>query len=189
MQPIIMLACIVSFSQASGSHIKQKTLTILDASSQNRLWTPLGSDFLGFWEPKWTQNWSKIDSKSEFLNIFSAWEPVLKAWITFWAQDSDFSDFWDLTAAKNYLHFGPKMFKNHLKIDPKLNKFFDHFFDRLWSPLGTDLVGFWEPTWTQNWSRIGPKSDHEADANIFRIIGRGRVFEDPRCLDSIKNRS
>ena len=128
----------------------------------DRLWTPLGADFLGFWEPKWTQNWSKIDPK--------------KAWITFWAQGSDFSDFWDLTAAKGYLHFGPKMTKNHLKIDPKLNKFFDHFFDRFWSPLVTDLVGFWEPKWTQNWSRIGPKSDHEANANIFRLIGRGCVF-------------
>ena len=126
---------------------------------------------------------------SWFLSILGAWEPVLEAWVTFWAQGSDFSDFWDLTAAKVYLHFGPKMTKNRLKIDPKLNKFFDHFFDRLWSPLGTDLVGFWEPKWTQNWSRIGSKSDHEANANIFKFIGRGGVFEDRRCMESIKNRS
>ena len=81
------------------------------------------------------------------------------------------------------------MIKNHLKIDPKLNKFFDHFFDRFWNPLGADLVGFWVPKWSQNWSRIGPKSDHEANANIFKFIGRGGVFEDRRCLESIKNRS
>ena len=61
------------------------------------------------------------------------------------------------------------------------------FFDRLWNPLGADLVGFWEPKWSQNWSRIGPKSDHEANANIFKFIGRGGVFEDRRCMESIKN--
>ena len=55
--------------------------------------------------------------------------------------------------------------------------------------FGIDLVGFWVPKWNQNWSRIGTKSDHEANANIFKIIGRGSVFEDPRCLESIKNRS
>ena len=127
--------------------------------------------------------------KSDQIGPKSAWEPVLKAWITFWAQGSDFSDFWDLTAAKPYLHFGQKMTKNRFKIDPKLNKFFDHFFDRLWSPLGADLVGFWVPKWSQNWSRIGPKSDHEANANIFKFISRGGVFEDRRCMESIKNRS
>ena len=124
-----------------------------------------------------------------FLSILGAWEPVLEAWVTFWAQGSDFCDFWDLPGAKSYLHLGPKMTRNRFKIDPKLNKFFDHFFDRLWSPLGADLVGFWEPKWSQNWSRIGPKSDHEANANIFKFIGRGGVFEDRRCLESIKNRS
>ena len=106
---------------------------------------------------------------SWFLSILGAWEPVLEAWVTFWAQGSDFSDFWDLTGAKVYLHFGPKMTKNRLKIDPKLNKFFDHFFDRLWSALGTDLVGFWEAKWSQNWSRIGPKSDHEENSKIIKI--------------------
>ena len=53
-----------------------------------------------------------------------------------------FFRFLRLTAAKKYFHFGPKMTKNHFKIDPKLNKFFDHFFDRFWNLLGTDLVGF-----------------------------------------------
>ena len=145
----------------------------------DRLWTPLGADFLGFWEPKWTQNLSKIDPK--------------KAWITFWAQGSDFSDFWDLTAAKGYLHFGPKMTKNHLKIDPKLNKFFDHFFDRLWSPLGTDLVGFWEPKWIQNWFRIGPKSDHDIKTRVLVLTHKNQLFLHIFChrgdRKSIKNRS
>ena len=106
---------------------------------------------------------------SWFLNILGAWEPVLEAWVTFWAQGSDFCDFWDLAPPKSYLHLGPKITKNHLKIDPKLNKFFDHFFDRLWSPLEADLVGFWEPKWSQNWSRIDPKSDHEENSKIIKI--------------------
>ena len=42
-------------------------------------------------------------------------------------------------------------------------------FDRLWSSLGADLVGFWEPKWSQNWSRIGPKSDHEENPKIIKI--------------------
>ena len=104
-----------------------------------------------------------------FLSILGAWEPVLEAWVTFWAQGSDFCDFWDLAPAKNYFHLGPKMTRNRLKIDPKLNKFFDHFFDRLWSALGTDLVGFWEAKWSQNWSKIDPKSDHEENSKIIKI--------------------
>ena len=115
--------------------------------------------------------WKKIISPlifSWFLSILGAWEPVLEAWVTFWAQGSDFCDFWDLPGAKNYFHLGPKMTRNRLKIDPKLNKFLDHFLDRLWSHLGTDLVGFWEPKWSQNWSRIDPKSDHEENSKIIK---------------------
>ena len=68
----------------------------------------------------------------------------------------------------------PRNDKNQLKIDPKLNKFFDHFFDRLWTPLGTDLVGFWEPKWTQNWSRIGPKSDHCKKTRIIDLTHKSQ---------------
>ena len=122
----------------------------------------------------WWQNFpeKKVISPlifSWFLSILGAWEPVLEAWVTFWAQGSDFCDFWDLPGAKNYLHLGPKMTRNRLKIDPKLNKFFDHFFDRLWSPLGADLIGFWDPNWSHNWSRIDPKSDHEENSKIIKI--------------------
>ena len=79
------------------------------------------------------------------------------------------------------------MSKIRLKIDPKLNKFFDHFFDRFWSPLGADGVGCWVPKWKQNSSRIGPKSDHEANAKILKIIGRGGVFEHVENRKAIKN--
>ena len=116
--------------------------------------------------------WKNITSPfifSWFLSILGAWEPVLEAWVTFWAQGSDFCDFWDLAPPKGYLHLGPKITRNRLKIDPKLNKFFDHFLDRLWSHLGADLVGFWEPKWSQNWSRIDPKSDHEENSKIIKI--------------------
>ena len=62
----------------------------------------------------------------------------------------------------------PKSTQNRQKIDPKFNKFLDHFFDWFWSPLGVDLVRFWGPKWSQNWSRIGLKSDHEANVNMLK---------------------
>ena len=62
----------------------------------------------------------------------------------------------------------PKSTQNRQKIDPKFNKFLDHFFDWFWSPLGVDLVRFWGPKWSQNWSRIGLKSDHEANVKMLK---------------------
>ena len=62
----------------------------------------------------------------------------------------------------------PKSTKNRSKIDPKLSKFSDHFVDRFWSPLGADLVGFWAPKWSQNWSKIGFKSDQEANVKMLK---------------------
>ena len=47
---------------------------------------------------------------------------------------------------------------------------------------------FWDPKWSQNRSKIGLKSDHEANAKIFKNIGRGGVFEDAGARKSIKNR-
>ena len=47
---------------------------------------------------------------------------------------------------------------------------------------------FWVPKWNQNRSKIGLKSDHEANAKILKNIGRGGVFEDAGGRKSIKNR-
>ena len=47
---------------------------------------------------------------------------------------------------------------------------------------------FSDAKWSQNRSRIGLKSDHEANAKIFKNIGRGGVFEDAGARKSIKNR-
>ena len=129
------------------------------------------------------QNRPKIDQKS---SLDGAWVPFGPQGGSGSRLDPETLIRWTPWAPSSW---EPKLFKNRQKIDPKLNMFFDHFFDRFWNPLGADLVGFWVPKWSQNWSRIGPKSDHEANANIFKIIGRACVFEDPRCLESIKNRS
>ena len=83
----------------------------------------------------------------------------------------------------------PKSTQNRQKIDPKFNKFLDHFFDWFWSPLGVDLIRFWGPKWSQNWSRIGLKSDHEANVKMLKNHCFYNDFEDPRCPESIKNRS
>ena len=47
---------------------------------------------------------------------------------------------------------------------------------------------FWSPEWSQNRSKIGLKSDHEANTKILKNIGRGGVFEDAGGQKSIKNR-
>ena len=49
-------------------------------------------------------------------------------------------------------------------------------------------MGRWFQKWNQNRSKIGFKSDHEANAKIFKNIGRGGVFEDAGGRKSIKNR-
>ena len=51
-------------------------------------------------------------------------------------------------------------------------------------PLGIDFGG---PKSKQNRSKIGLKSDHEANANILKIIGRGGVFGDAENRKAIKN--
>ena len=47
---------------------------------------------------------------------------------------------------------------------------------------------FWVPKSNQNRSKIGLKSDHEANAKILKNICRGDVFEDAGGRKSIKNR-
>ena len=54
--------------------------------------------------------------------------------------------------------------------------------------MGPILERFWGPKLNQNRSKIGLKSDHEANAKIFKNIGRGCVFEDASGRRSIKNR-
>ena len=53
---------------------------------------------------------------------------------------------------------------------------------------GPILDRFWVPKCSQNRSKIGLKSDHEANAKIIENIGRGGVFEDAGGRKSIKNR-
>ena len=53
---------------------------------------------------------------------------------------------------------------------------------------GPILDRFWVPKWSQNRPKINLKSDHEANAKIFKNIGRGIVFEDAGGRKSIKNR-
>ena len=54
--------------------------------------------------------------------------------------------------------------------------------------MGPILERFWGPKSNQNRSKIGLKSDHEANAKIFKNICRGCVFEDAGGRKSIKNR-
>ena len=53
---------------------------------------------------------------------------------------------------------------------------------------GPILDRFWVPKWSQNRSKIGLKSDHEANAKILKNTCRGGVFEDAGGRKSIKNR-
>ena len=53
--------------------------------------------------------------------------------------------------------------------------------------LGPILERFGGPKSNQNRSKIGLKSDHEANAKILKIICRGSVFEDPEIRKAIKN--
>ena len=53
---------------------------------------------------------------------------------------------------------------------------------------GPILDRFWVPKWNQNRSKIGFKSDHEANAKILKNTRRGGVFEDAGGRKSIKNR-
>ena len=53
---------------------------------------------------------------------------------------------------------------------------------------GPILDRFWVPKWSQNRSKIGLKSDHEANAKVLKNTGRGGVFEDAGGRKSIKNR-
>ena len=53
--------------------------------------------------------------------------------------------------------------------------------------MGSILERFGGPKSSQNRSKIGLKSDHEANAKILKIISRGGVFEDAENRKAIKN--
>jgi len=59
---------------------------------------------------------------------------------------------------------------------------------RFGTDLGSILERFGDPKSSQNRSKIGLKSDHEANATILKIIDRGSVFEDAENRTAIKNR-
>ena len=54
---------------------------------------------------------------------------------------------------------------------------------QLWASKINSKLG---PKSNQNRSKIGLKSDHEANANILKIISRGGVFEDTENRKAIK---
>jgi len=58
---------------------------------------------------------------------------------------------------------------------------------RFGTDLGSILERFGGPKSSQNRSKIGFKSDHEANATILKIIDRGSVFEDAENRKAIKN--
>ena len=59
--------------------------------------------------------------------------------------------------------------------------------DTFRDPLGSNFGSMWDSKWNQNRSKIGLKSDHEANANILKIIGRGGVLGDAENRKAIKN--
>merc|ERR1711924_258024 len=54
------------------------------------------------------------------------------------------------------------------------------FWDRFWND-------FWDPKCTQHRSNFDLKTDREANAEIFKNISRGYVFEDARNRKPVKN--
>ena len=116
-------------------------------------------------EPESTKNRPQIDpDRSE---IEPGWVPEA-IWAPRWLREPTWPRKPDSLDPLGPPSWEPKSTKNRSKIDPKLSKFSDHFVDRFWSPLGADLVGFWAPKWSQNWSKIGLKSDQEANVKMLK---------------------
>ena len=124
--------------------------------------------------PKSAQNGSKISSGADVASE-SVFVPI---------SDRFLAQLGAILGAK----LGPCWAKNwFLEVPEGMQK-------RPWFPtpfrtlLGPILERFWGPKSNQNRSKIGLKSDHEANATIFRIIDRGSVFEDAENRTAIKNR-
>ena len=125
------------------------------------------------WVPRWSQDGPKMDSGTDFVSE-TLFGPIL---VPFWLQLGA------ILGAK----LGPCWPKNwFLEVPEGMQK-------RQWFPtpfgtlLGPILERFGGPKSNQNRSKIGLKSDHEANAKILKIIGRGGVFEDAENRKAIKN--
>ena len=81
-------------------------------------------------------------------------------------------------------HVGQKIDSWRILKAFKIDQDFQHLSGPSWDRFWSDLGG---PKSSQNRSKIGLKSDHEANAKILKIIGRGGVFEDPENRKAIKN--
>ena len=118
-------------------------------------------------DTKSTKNRPKISSKAD-LGPEAVFEQIFAQ---FWLQlgavlGAKLGSCWDHVGQKNDFWRFPKAFKNEYD--------FQHVSGPSWDRFWND-IGF------QNRTKIGLKSDHEANAKIFKIIGRGGVFEDPRA--------
>ena len=85
-----------------------------------------------------------------------------------------------------WAHVGQKIDSWKILKAFKIDQDFQHLSGPSWDQFWND-VGIQKSN--QNRSKIGLKSDHEANAKILKIIGRGSVFEDPKAWTSIKIRS
>ena len=71
---------------------------------------------------------------------------------------------------------GPKRSKIDPRADPKTIKLVNIVGIDFRALLGSILIRFGGPKWSQNWSRIGLESDHEANVKMFKNIGFYIVF-------------
>ena len=74
----------------------------------------------------------------------------------------------------------PFWHKNHQKSSKNRSQTQQFFRSLFWSTLEPSWGRFgriWGPTWSQNWSRIGPKSDHEENSKIIKIRWFLQCFE------------
>ena len=136
--------------------------------------------------PKSIQNRHKIDEKSFQNQLRGRLGPRGRFWTDFW---SILAPTWGRLGGQVGVMVEPCWPKNWFLEDPEGIQNRPRFptpFGILLRPI---LLRFWNPKWNQNRSKIDLNSDHNAYANIFKDIGRGGVFEDPRTWTSIKNLS
>ena len=114
-------------------------------------WNGFFYDFLDFLEARGLIFWW-------FLSILGAWKPVLEAWVTFWAQGSDFYDFWDLFDHRERVPpFWPKndqkSFKNRSQTQQVFRSLFWSTLEPSWGRFGRILGAKMEPKLVQNRSQ------------------------------------
>ena len=136
--------------------------------------------------PKSIQHLPKIDEKSSQNRLRRRLGPRSRFWTDF---GSILAPTWGRLGGQDGVMLGPCWPKNWFLEDPEGIQNRPRFPTPFGTLLGLILERFWGPKSNQNRSKIGLKSDHEANAKILKIIGRGCVFEDPRAWTSIKIRS